>query len=140
MAIEGDGRRYPKAKIKWLVTVVTQKRRMEGITLDVSPSGVFISCAIPLKLNQVFDMIIEVPELKRPLKAKAEVVWSNIYGPDDDISPRGMGARFLEISGEDRKVIAKVVMEHYKTMKIEPRFMENLQTLVVDSQKKGPAA
>ncbi|HYA02588.1 MAG TPA: PilZ domain-containing protein [Syntrophobacteria bacterium] len=136
MAVEGDGRRYPKAKIKWLVTIVTQKGRMEGITLDVSPSGVFISCAIPLKLNQVFDMMIEVPELKRPLKAKAEVVWSNIHGPDDEISPRGMGARFVEISGEDRKVIAKVVMEHYKAMKLEPKFMDNLQTLVVDAQKK----
>jgi len=136
MAIEGDGRRYPKAKIKWLVSIMTQKGRIEGITLDVSPSGVFISCATPLRLNQVFDLILEVPELKRPVKAKAEVVWSNIYGPDDEISPRGMGTRFVDIASEDRKFIAKVVMEHYKTLKLEPKFMENLQTLMVDAQKK----
>jgi uncharacterized protein (TIGR02266 family) len=135
MAVEGDGRRYPKAKIKWLVSIVTQKGKIEGITLDVSPGGVFISCATPLRLNQVFDLMIEVPELKRPVKARAEVVWSNIYGPDDDISPRGMGARFVEIAGEDRKFIAKVVMEHYKGLKIEPKFMENLQTLIIDSKK-----
>lgn len=115
---------------------MTQRGRMEGITLDVSPSGVFISCATPLRLNQVFDLMIEVPELKRPVKARAEVVWSNVYGPDDEISPRGMGARFVEISNEDRKFIAKVVMEHYKAMKLEPRFIENLQTLIIETQKQ----
>ena len=136
MGVEGDGRRYPKAKIKWLVSIMTQKGKIEGITLDVSPTGVFISCATPLGLNQVFELIIEVPELKRPLKAKAEVVWSNKYGPDDEVSPRGMGARFLEIGGEDRRFIAKVVMEHYKGMRVEPRFMDNLQTLIIDTAQK----
>jgi PilZ domain len=135
MGIEGDGRRYPKAKIKWLVSIMTPKGKIEGITLDVSPTGAFISCATPLGLNQVFELMIEVPELKRPLKAKAEVVWSNKYGPDDEVSPRGMGARFVEIGGEDRKFIAKVVMEHYKGLKVEPRFMENLQTLIIDTKK-----
>jgi len=33
------------------------------------------------------------------------------------------------------KFIAKVLMEHYKSMKVEPRFMENLQTLIVDTKK-----
>jgi hypothetical protein len=135
MGTEGDGRRYPKAKIKWLVSIMTQKGKIEGITLDISPAGLFISCAMPLGLNQVFDLIIEVPEQKRPLRAKAEVVWSNRYGPDDEVSPRGMGARFVEIASEDRKFIAKLVMEHYKGMKVEPRFLENLQTLIMDNKK-----
>jgi hypothetical protein len=68
---------------------------------------------------------------------KAEVVWSNIYGPDDNINPRGMGVRFLEISGEDRKVIAKAVMEHLKASKedIDPKHLQTLQTLIIEPEQ-----
>ena len=45
------------------------------------------------------------------MKASVEVVFSNKYGPDDDISPRGMGVRFLNISGGERKVIAEEVLK-----------------------------
>jgi hypothetical protein len=62
---------------------------IDGVTKDISPSGAYVCCAKPLRLSEVFDMVIEAPNKR--LKAKAEVVWSNIYGPDDEINPRGMG-------------------------------------------------
>jgi hypothetical protein len=40
------------------------------------------------------------------------VVWSNIYGPDDKIHPRGMGVRFIEISDEDRRLITHEVTDN----------------------------
>jgi hypothetical protein len=40
------------------------------------------------------------------------VVWSNIYGPDDKINPRGMGVRFIEISDEDRRLITYEVTDN----------------------------
>jgi len=51
-------------------------------------------------------MAINIPNSKHPIRAKAEVVWSNRWGPDDEISPRGMGVRFVRISSEARKFIA----------------------------------
>ena len=136
MAHEAEGRQYPRAKIRWLVSIKSAKGQMEGVTLNVSPSGVFISCSKPLRLNEVFEMRIDVPERDQPLKARAEVVWSNIYGPDDEITPRGMGVQFLQISSEDRQIIAKAVLEHLKSKKADPRFMETLKTIVVDVDKK----
>ena len=136
MAFGGDGRGGPRIKIKWPVTVKTAVGSMDGVTLDLGTDGAFVSCAKPLRLNEVFDMVINAPD--QPIEAKAEVIWSNIYGPDDDISPRGMGVRFIEISGEHRRVIAKVALEHLKSKKVDPRELEALQTLVMDSDELPP--
>lgn len=100
----------PRANLRWQVNAVTPKGTLEGITKDISTRGAYVCCARPLRLNEVFHMSINSPE--KSLNVKAEVVWSNIHGPDDEISPRGMGVRFLKISSQDRKFIAKEVSQH----------------------------
>ena len=39
----------------------------------------------------------------------AEVVWTNIHGPDDDLTPRGMGVRFTGIPEEEERYLRKPV-------------------------------
>ena len=125
-------RGYPRADIKWPVVVKSDKRTMEGVTSNVTPNGVFIHCKHPLKLNEVFEMDINIPGSDRSLSARAEVVWSNIYGPDDNISPRGMGVRFLAISSEARKFIARAAMDYLKSKKVAPELLQTLSTLMID--------
>jgi hypothetical protein len=105
---------------------------MEGVTSNVTPNGVFIHCKQPLRLNEVFDMDISIPGSDQSLEARAEVVWSNRYGPDDDVSPRGMGVRFLRISGEARKFIARAALDYLKSKKVAPELLQTLSTLVID--------
>ena len=100
----------PRAKIQWPVIVQKSTGVIEGVTLNISSTGVFIGCRRPLRLNEVFDMVITTPE--QDIGARAEVVWSNKYGPDDHITPRGMGVRFLDISEEDQRFIAKTVNQY----------------------------
>ena len=130
MVTSGGDRGGPRVKVKWPVTVKTEKGSMEGVTLDLGTDGAFVSCAKPLRLNDVFDMVITAPE--QAIEVKAEVVWSNIYGPYDDITPRGMGVRFLRISGKDRRAIAKAALEHLRSGKMDPRAFEAFQTLIID--------
>lgn len=130
MAAGRNDRLGPRVKVKWPVTVKTEKGSMDGVTLDLGTDGAFVSCAKPLRLNEVFDMVITAPD--QAIEARAEVIWSNIYGPDDEISPRGMGVRFLQISGQDRKAIAKAALEHLKTEKVDSRDLEAFQTLIID--------
>ena len=99
-----------RAKIKWPVIVQKSAGVIEGVTLNISSTGVFIGCRRPLRLNEVFDMVITAPG--HDIGAKAEVVWSNKYGPDDQITPRGMGVRFLDISEENQIFISKAVNQH----------------------------
>jgi len=66
---------------------------------------------------------------EKSLHVKAEVVWSNRYGPNDEINPRGMGVRFLKISSQDRKFIAKEV----KQSGSDNLELEKLETITIDS-------
>lgn len=136
MALGEYDRGGPRIKIKWPVRVKTDKGSMDGVTLDLGPDGAFVSCAKPARLNEVIDLIISAPD--QPIEARAEVIWSNIYGPDDDITPRGMGVRFIQISGDHRRVIAKAALEHLKSEKVDPKELEALQTLVIDSDEPPP--
>ena len=133
MVTGGGDRGGPRVKVKWPVTVNTKKGSMEGVTLDLGTDGAFVSCAKPLRLNEVFDMVITAPD--QTIEVMAEVIWSNIYGPDDDITPRGMGVRFLKISGKDRRAIAKAAMEHLRSAEMDPAAFEAFQTLILDPEE-----
>jgi uncharacterized protein (TIGR02266 family) len=130
--MSADRRVYPRAKLKWPVKMKTDDGVMEGVTLNITPDGCFIGCRKPLRLNVVFDLAIQVPKSKAVLKAQADVVWSNIYGPDDEISPRGMGVRFIRMPSEARKLIAQASLEHFKSANLEPELLQTLNTLVID--------
>ena len=119
----------PKANLRWQVNALTPEGPLEGVTKDVSTRGAYVCCARPLRLNEVFHMSINSPE--KSLNVKAEVVWSNIHGPDDEITPRGMGVRFLKISSQDRKFIAKEVGQQSDDA-IEFEKLETLTLEVVD--------
>jgi K+-transporting ATPase c subunit len=72
-------------------------------------------------------MVINAPD--KPLNVKAEVVWSSMSGLDDEITPGGMGVRFLNIGSEDRRIIAKAVAEHLS----EDMESEELQDSMFDT-------
>jgi hypothetical protein len=102
-------RMYPRAELTWPVSAQVGGSLIEGVTKNIGVSGAYVCCARPLRLNEVFNMVINTPD--KPLNIKAEVVWSNIHGPDDEINPRGMGVRFIEISDEDRRLITHEVTD-----------------------------
>lgn len=131
-----------KAKVKWPVSIKTDGYSSDGIILNLSTNGAFVRCAKPLRLNTIFEMTIDVPGSDRPLKVSVEVIWSNIYGLDDEITPRGMGVRFLSISSEDRQVIAQEILEHLRSNeeKIDPKRLQSLQTLIIDQSEIGSEA
>jgi hypothetical protein len=138
-----DNRHFARANVKWPVSISTDDRSRDGVTTDLSPSGAYIRCGSPLRLNEVFDLTIDVPDSDWLIEAKAEVVFSNIYGPDDNISPRGMGVKFLTIASKDRHIIAKEVLQHLQADKVEiaPWKLKSLQTLVIDeNEMNSPGA
>lgn len=128
-----ENRMFPRVNVEWFVVVRTDQSSIEGVALNVSPTGVFVRCRNPLRANEVCDMSISIPEAERSLTAKAEVVWSNIYGLDDGITPRGMGVRFLNISVESRAFIAKVVLDQLEPEKTKPELLNRLKTLASDT-------
>ena len=120
--------RAKRANLRWHVNAITPKRTLEGVTKNISTRGAYVCCARPLRLNEVFHMSIITPE--KSLHVKAEVVWSNRYGPNDEINPRGMGVRFLKISSQDRKFIAKEVNQNFS----DNLGLEKLETITIEAE------
>ena len=131
-----------KAKLKWPVSIKANGTSSDGVTLSLSTNGAYIRCAKPLRLYEIFDVTLQVPNSDDSIEAEVEVVFSNIYGPDDHISPRGMGIRFLAISSADRKIIAEAVLQQLRSDKVEidPKRLQTLQTLTIDPNEIGSEA
>jgi hypothetical protein len=124
-----ENRAIPKAKISWPVTVKHPERALDGVMTIITPNDAFIRCSRPLKLNEVCWMTINAPS--RSFEAKGLVVWSNIYGRDDEISPRGMRVRFLKISSQNRLFIASE-LEGQGVKKVAEDYLKTLNTTVED--------
>lgn len=130
--MSNERREYPRAEIKWPAVIKTNQGTMNGVTSNVTPDGVFIHCQKPLRLNEIFELTIDIPNSDQTLTARAEVTWSNRWGPDDEISPRGMGVRFVKISSEARKFIARAALSYLKSEEVAPELLQTLQTLIID--------
>ena len=120
MCINQENRQSPRAEIKWPVAVQCHAGTIKGVMKNASSTGVFICCQEPLRANEVFDMVIQVPLLDQPLKATAQVIWSSIHGQDNEPRSSGMAVRFIKISGADRKVISDAVIHHLNLEGITP--------------------
>jgi len=115
--VEKEKRTHHRAKFKWPVLAKVDGKVIEGVTKDISASGAYVCCANPLKLNTVFDMVIKAPEKR--LKVKA--------------------VRFLNISSDDRKVIAKEILQHLKPdEEIDSKQLKALKTLTINPKDIGP--
>lgn len=89
--------------------MLTAQGPIEGEVMNVSLGGAFVHCQEEPDSNEIFRMVIKVPDSRQLLRATARVARSNIYDPDDAHELPGIGVRFVEISEDDRQYIREVV-------------------------------
>ena len=112
MANHQERRRHPRAKTKWSVILETAQGVINTETLDISLEGAFVRCLDPLKPDEPFKMIINIPNSDRRLAVDSEVVWVNVQGPDHSVTPRGMGVQFTQLSSNDRQFLNRMIINH----------------------------
>ena len=122
-----DQRVHPRASLKWTVSLELDGKLTEVLTKDISEGGAYVCCSTPLGPKEEFSMVINAPE--KQLYVTAEVVWANTFGIDDEITPKGMGVRFMNITGEDKMIIARAVANHLANHKM----VEDSQTSLLDT-------
>ena len=110
MANHQERRRHPRAKTKWSVILETAQGVINTETLDISLEGAFVRCLDPLKPEEPFKMVINIPNSDRRLAVDSEVVWVNVHGPDHSVTPRGMGVQFTQLSSDDRQFLNRMIM------------------------------
>ena len=107
------GHHYPKVDVKYPVIVLTADGQIQGETKNISTQQAFVRCKDPLRLYDVASMSIQFSK-DESILAEAEVIWSNRYGPDDEITPRGMVVRFTRLSPRERKRLHNTIVKQYK--------------------------
>ncbi len=99
---KGEGDR-PKA---CQVTFLFESHKGMGRSLHFNEIGMLVLCQDPAPLQARLRLSLHFPGLKNPIDVEGEVVWTNPYGPDDAVTPRGMGVKFLELDAATARLLA----------------------------------
>jgi hypothetical protein len=97
-----------RAQVKWPVIMNTDEGSADGVITNINNNGAFIRCRKPLRLTETCKLTIESSD-REIQDVLAEVVWTNIYGPDDELSPRGMGVRFTGLPEAEEQFLRKLI-------------------------------
>lgn len=131
MASESERRKYPRAKIRWPVSVKTPQVALKGLTRDISPGGFSIHLEKPLEISLPLTISTTIATSGDTLKLTAEVVWSNNHGFDDGSALPSIGVRFIDISNEGRTAIGLTIFNQPIAEERKPANFANLRALVV---------
>ena len=68
-------------KVRWPITILTNRCLIEGESRNITSNGIFAHCKEQLHENETYRMVITLPQ-KRYVAVKGKVKWSNLRGAD----------------------------------------------------------
>ena len=86
----------------------TGENIFSGTSTHFNEKGMLVMCRNPAPLNSKGKLRLSFPGLKNPVELIAEVVWTNIHGSGDSLSPRGMGIKFSNVERETERLLAEL--------------------------------
>ena len=87
LKIVEDQRKHVRIRYSKRIIFAAQNKMLNGITKDISPSGVFIETRHRLEVGQIVTLTIPLKN-HRYAKIKSEITWAG---------PEGFGVKFLHI-------------------------------------------
>ena len=88
----GNRRLLPRYLDRFRVTLQHGAHRAQRITLNLSASGVFIETATPPALDEIVQVILELPDGKPPAEVQGLVLHRVLPG---ETEPAGAGVQFI---------------------------------------------
>jgi hypothetical protein len=98
----------PRINVNWPVTIITSEGMIEGESRNITPSGVFIHCKKKLPEDEVYQLILKLPNGKQII-VRGQMMWSNLNGREDTGALVDMGFSFIKMSEQDQKVLKTVI-------------------------------
>ena len=98
----------PRINVNWPVTIITSEGMIEGESRNITPSGVFIHCKKKLPEDEVYQLILKLPNGKQ-IVVRGQMMWSNLNGREDTGALVDMGFSFIKMSEQDQKVLRTVI-------------------------------
>jgi Tfp pilus assembly protein PilZ len=90
------------------VSFVFDQKEGQGTSLHFSERGILVNCDSPLPLNSKLKLVLQFPSFKNTIEVSGEVVWTNVHGSVDSITPRAMGVKFLNVERETERMLVDV--------------------------------
>jgi Tfp pilus assembly protein PilZ len=87
LKIVEDQRKHTRKRYSKSIIFSTQNEILNGITKNISPSGVFIETHHRIEMGQIVSLVVPLRNAKNA-RIKGEVVWTG---------PAGFGVKFLHI-------------------------------------------
>ena len=106
--MSGERREMSRIYATWPVTVITNKGMIEGESVNITPSGVFVRSNSVLKENETYQMIIKLPN-KKQVVLKGKLMWSNLNGEERSEAFANMGFSFVKVAEEDQRLLRAVI-------------------------------
>ena len=94
------------------VTFIVDDEVFNGTSVDFSDGGMLVFCQQPAQLYTKLRLVLKFPGFKNPVKVTGEVVWTNIHGPADSLSPRGMGVKFLNLDRDTERLLVDLARNY----------------------------
>ncbi|MDR3554814.1 MAG: PilZ domain-containing protein [Syntrophobacteraceae bacterium] len=94
------------------VTFELGEKTFSGTCTHFSDKGMLVICKNPAPLNARGKMTVSFPGLPHPVELAGEVVWTNIYGSGDSLSPRGMGIKFTNIDRDTERMFSDLSAQY----------------------------
>ncbi|NLI80672.1 MAG: hypothetical protein GX443_03150 [Deltaproteobacteria bacterium] len=93
------------------VTYYIEQQAFQGTSTHFNERGILVNCPQPAPLNTKVRLALQFPGLKNIIELQGEVVWTNIHGPAETLSPRGMGVRFSNIDRDMERLLAELASQ-----------------------------
>jgi hypothetical protein len=84
----------------------------EGTSVHFNERGMLIKCEQPALLNKRLKLVLRFPGIEHSLELQGIVVWTNLHGPADAFTPRGMGVKFLSLDRKVERLLAKLSTQY----------------------------
>ena len=110
MAEESERREYPRAEVKWAVTLITPEVQIEGEIENFTLKGLFVSCGEVPPSEGILRLVIKMPG-RATMNVAGKVIWSTIIDATESGARLGVGIQFTEISESDLKVLRQAMTE-----------------------------
>ena len=108
MVDPSERRQMPRINVNWPITIITSQGTIEGESRNITLSGVFIHCKTKLPEDEVYQILIKLPNEKQ-IVVKGQMMWSNLNGRQDTGVLVDMGFSFIRMSDEDQEVLRSVI-------------------------------
>lgn len=99
---DADRRQTPRVDVQLSATYRSANRTVDARVLNLSQSGLFLSCADSDPVGTPAHVDLALPD-RDPITVSGVVIWSDVPG---------MGIRFGDLGRETRMALANFIMGH----------------------------